>query len=94
MTETRVDTTKTDDENEGLDRIVNGKVQQPPEPAFKRLHLLYILHDVLMHQHSHRHLRYGNEETSEQIAVLVGRLAELTVCGCGGKTSQYLPGQS
>ena len=50
----RVDTTKPGDENEGLGKIVNGKVQQPPEPAFKRLHLLYLIHDLLVYIRHHQ----------------------------------------
>ncbi|KAK5694586.1 hypothetical protein LTR97_009176 [Elasticomyces elasticus] len=44
----RVDTTKRDDANIGLGRIVDGKVQQPPQPHFRRLHILYVVSDVLV----------------------------------------------
>lgn len=44
----RIDTTKSEDCNSGLGKIVNGKVQQPPQAQFKRLHLLYVVSDVLM----------------------------------------------
>ncbi len=84
------------DENEGLGKIVDGKVQQPPEPAFKRLHLLYLVHDVLMHYHSHRLSSgvQGSSEAIEQLRPDVSKLCELAVCGCGGDTrttSTYQP---
>ena len=34
------------DENEGL-QVVNGRLQQPPSAAYRRLHLLHVAHDVL-----------------------------------------------
>lgn len=84
-----MDTTKPGDENEGLGKIIDGRVQQPPEPAFKRLHLLYILHDVLLHYHIHRN-DYDSPElwaTLDRMQPDIARLAELAACGCGGKSS-------
>jgi len=43
----RVDTTKPGEHNEGLGKTVNGRVMQPPQPAFKRLHLLYVLSEAM-----------------------------------------------
>ena len=88
--EARVDTTKPGDENEGLGKIVNGKVQQPPDPAYKRLHLLFIIHDVLSYLKSHpaRHTPGAQAGVSaESLDVLqpsVSTLAELAACGKGG----------
>nr|POE72808.1 uncharacterized protein CFP56_30747 [Quercus suber] len=33
---------------DGLGKIVKGKLQQPPQQAFRCLHLLYIVHDLLL----------------------------------------------
>ena len=87
----RVDTTKPGDENEGLGKIVNGKVQQPPDPAFKRLHILYIVHDVLSYAHSHttdsrrdRHAQIS-QKILQQLQPSVCVLAELAACHSGSK---------
>ncbi|KAK0309822.1 hypothetical protein LTR01_004019 [Friedmanniomyces endolithicus] len=51
----RVGTTGTDDGNAGLGKSVDGKVKEPPQPHFKRLHVLYIVSDVLITlQRQHR----------------------------------------
>lgn len=87
----RIDTTKPGDENEGLGKIINGKVQQPPQPAFKRLHLLYLLHDVLMHIHAHAgrlsQSRVDHESVLGQVRPLATTLVRLAVCGCDGKAA-------
>lgn len=87
----RIDTTKPGDENEGLGKIINGKVQQPPQPAFKRLHLLYLLHDILMHVHAHggrySHSRADHESILGQLRPLATTLARLAVCGCSTKAA-------
>ena len=92
----RLDTTKPGDENEGLGKIVNGKVQQQPEPAFKRLHILYLVHDVLSYIHNHlevsgHSVRYYPRETLEIVRPDVCTLAELAVCGCDGKAAKTAP---
>lgn len=84
-----MDTTKPGDENEGLGKIINGRVQRPPEPGFKRLHILYIIHDVLLHYHTHRD-NYGTSELWDSLDRMqpdVAKLAELAACGCVGKAS-------
>ena len=88
--EVRVDTSKPSDGNEGLGQVVNGKVQQPPEPAFKRLHILYILHDVLSHIYNH----LGNADSTardlvrravmEPLRPSILILLQLAACGGGG----------
>ena len=91
-TEARVDTTKPGDDNEGLGKIVNGKVQQPPEPAFKRLHVLYVVHDVL--SYVQRHGQSGQNyytDSLEQLRHDMCILAELATCGCGGKSVRTAP---
>lgn len=88
-TDARVDTTKPGDENEGLGKIVNGKVQQPPEPAFKRLHLLYIVHNVLSYIHGHGHSSRGFlSDGLEQVRPEICSLAELAACGCTGRATK------
>lgn len=98
----RVDTTKPGPENEGLGKIVRGKVQQPPQPAFKRLHLLYILHDMLMHFHFYASLdgkahkywqvrftqKLDHPDAVVQLRPLATKLARLAVCGCTGKAAK------
>lgn len=87
--ETRVDTTKPGDENEGLGKIIDGKVQQPPQPAFKRIHLLYLLHDVMMHTQAHVDSRVskrkggGQAQSFAQLRPMAATLARLAVCGSG-----------
>ena len=92
----RVDTTKPGDEHEGLGKIVNGKVQQPPEPAFKRLHILYLVHDLLVFVRNHRNNRdsQGQDNSNQLIDQLypdVCALAELAACGCDGKAARTCP---
>lgn len=92
----RVDTTKPGDENEGLGKITNGKVQQPPQPAFKRLHLLYLLHDVMMHiqAHDNEHsFARGNSPRSpllQQLWPLACSLIRISACGCGETNADTL----
>ena len=88
--EARIDTTKAGDENEGLGKIVNGKVQQPPEPAFKRLHILYLIHDLLVYFQRHQGL--GTPlRIAEQLYPDVCVLAQLAACGADGKASRTCP---
>ncbi|KAK5142439.1 hypothetical protein LTR32_005210 [Rachicladosporium monterosium] len=44
----RIDATVADDSTAGLGKSVDGKVKQPPQPQFKRLHILYVVSDVLI----------------------------------------------
>lgn len=84
-----VDTTKPLDGNVGLGRIVKGRVQQPPEPAFKRLHILYIVHDVfcyMMH-----HVKNAQQQIREQMRWKASTLMELAVCHCCGKRGKVTP---
>lgn len=93
----KVDTTKPGDENEGLGKIINGKFPQPPEPAFRRLHILYILHDVLVFIHHHLARSRHSYESSigrvalDQLRPAISTLAELAACGCSGKASKSCP---
>lgn len=73
---TRVDTTKPLDENEGLGKIVNGKVQQPPDPAFRRIHIVYVLHDVLCYD-AHLQETHGSGLLSTSVSVLRNALSRL-----------------
>lgn len=63
----RIDTTKGDDNN-GLGKIINGKIQQPPLPNFKRLHVLYVLHDVLLTMQLHG-IPFSNTDGNTQRAL-------------------------
>ncbi|EMC94100.1 hypothetical protein BAUCODRAFT_141483 [Baudoinia panamericana UAMH 10762] len=47
----RIDTTQPDDANTGLGTNNNGRIQQPPQPHLKRLHLLYLVSDALCAGH-------------------------------------------
>lgn len=88
----RVDTTKPLDGNEGLGKIINGRVQQPPEPAFKRLHILYIIHDVLSRLYTD--YDFDDPERSALIEDLQPRvctLAELAACHCCEKGTKTTP---
>lgn len=49
----RVQTDVANQGFDGLGRIARGKLQQPPQPAFKRLHILYIVHDLLLWSFKH-----------------------------------------
>lgn len=88
----RIDTTKPLDGNEGLGKIVNGRVQQPPQPAFKRLHILYFVHDALCYINNH----FENDvvfkrATLEQFRPKVSTLAELAACRCSDKGTKTTP---
>ena len=89
----KVDTTKPSDENEGLSNAVGGKAQQPPTPAFRRLHLLYIVHDVLIHVRNHVSndprlaQRPQTSATLEQLYPVASTLAELAACGSGNNAT-------
>jgi hypothetical protein len=87
----RVDSTKPTDENEGLGKVVNGKVQQPPEPAFKRLHILYLVHDLLVYIHYHESHHGDHQDLKEQLYHEIGVLAELAACGCDGNAARTYP---
>jgi hypothetical protein len=80
-----VESARAKDEDEGLGRMSDGRLMQPPDAAFKRLHLLYIVHDVLCFlavklknpQHAKSRLRCENSawETLKTHAVLLAQLA-------------------
>lgn len=73
------------DEDEGLGCMSDGKPQQPPDAVFRRLHLLYIVHDVLCFlavrmkdtQHVSNHIRCESSawETLKTHAVILAQLA-------------------
>lgn len=77
---------KAAEENEGLGYMRNGNLMQPPDAAFKRLHLLYVVHDVLSFlavkskepQHS-RYLRC-NDSALETLKTHGLLLAQLAAC--------------
>ncbi|KAK5116138.1 hypothetical protein LTR62_008464 [Meristemomyces frigidus] len=76
----RVDTTKNEPVYTGLGKIVNGKVQQSPQPHFQRLQVLYILSDVLMtHRHRSADSRSPNAESISIIKRYLPLLASLAV---------------
>ncbi|KAK3714023.1 hypothetical protein LTR37_008052 [Vermiconidia calcicola] len=90
-TEYCVDTSKSGDESEGLGNTVGGRIQQPPDPSFIRLHILYIVHDVLTHYRIHTQTRsrsirgYLSDEVLDLLRPDVCKLAELAACQGGGK---------
>jgi hypothetical protein len=73
------------DEDEGLGRMGDGRLMQQPDAAFKRLHLLYVVHDVLCFlavrpkdpQHAKIRLRCEDSawETLKTHALLLAQLA-------------------
>jgi hypothetical protein len=81
----RSESARPKDEDEGLERTSEGKLMQPPDAAFRRLHLLYIVHDVLCfldvrlkdQQHAKGHFRCEDSafETLKTHAVLLAQLA-------------------
>lgn len=90
----RVDTTKGGDEFEGLGKIVSGKEQQPPASASRRLHVLYIVHDVLAFatlrlQKDPGHARAYRLDPAavETLQNAVPTIAQLAVCSDGNPSS-------
>lgn len=80
-----VESARPKDEDEGLGRVTDGRLMQPPDAAFRRLHLLYLLHDVLCFlfiklkdpPHAKSKLRCEDSamETLKTHAVLLAQLA-------------------
>jgi hypothetical protein len=71
---------------EGLGRMWDGKPMQPPEAAFRRLHILYIVHDVLCfvairsRDSLHAHLIQCDDAAWESFKTHAGLLAQLAAC--------------
>lgn len=80
------ETVRPKEEDEGLGRTREGNLEQPPDAAFKRLHILYILHDVLSFvalklkdgRRSHR-IRC-DDAAWESLKTHAGLLAQLAAC--------------
>lgn len=79
------------EELEGLQGFVNGRGMRPPEPFFKRLHALYIIHDVL----SFASLKLGRDDkhaanidglAKQHLQDAIPILAQLAVCADGKRT--------
>lgn len=75
------------DEYEGLGGIVNGKVQQAPNSIFRRLHILYIVHDLLCFVHlklrkDSRHAQAFRVDPAalDHVYAIVPVLTQLAVC--------------
>jgi len=85
----RVDTTRPEDSNAGLGKIVAGMVQQPPQPHFKRLHILYIASDVLTTLH-YRNLD-SRAPNPESVAVIERYLPLLAGLATFRGHSKYAP---
>lgn len=81
-----VEGSKPREEDEGLASTADGKLMQPPNAAFKRVHILYIVHDVLCFiivrsrdaQHA-QHIRY-NDAAIGTLKGHAGVLAQLAAC--------------
>lgn len=75
------------DDDEGLGRTRDGNIMQPPDAAYKRLHILYIVHDVLSFlavkskdlQHAATYSRC-DEAALETLKTHAGLLAQLAAC--------------
>lgn len=80
------ETTRPKEEDEGLGRTREGNLEQPPDAAFKRLHIVHIVHDVLAFvvvktkdsRHNHR-IRCDNVAW-ESLKTHAGLLAQLAAC--------------
>ncbi|KAM0721567.1 hypothetical protein Q7P37_002492 [Cladosporium fusiforme] len=81
-----LESAKPKDEDEGLGRTSNGKLMQPPDAAFKRLHILYVLHDVLCFvavrskdPHHARHI-VCNDSVWQNLKTHASLFAQLAAC--------------
>jgi hypothetical protein len=80
------ETTKPREEDEGLGRTSEGNLQQPPDAAFKRLHILHIVHDVLSYvalkskDRHHIHRIRCDDAAWESLKTHASLLAQLAAC--------------
>jgi hypothetical protein len=80
------ETTKPREEDEGLGRTREGNLEQPPDAAFKRLHILHIVHDVLSYvalksKDSHHINRIRCDDAAwESLKTHASLLAQLAAC--------------
>lgn len=82
-----VDTTTRDPKYEGLGEDYNtGGIKQPPQPAFKRLHVLYLFSDIWIHLRTHQQV--NDEEDFRHVGSC---LAQLAACDCTGKAAKTGP---
>ena len=80
------ETVRSKEDYEGLGRTRDGNLEQPPNAAFKRLHILFIVHDVLSFvavksrdgQHNNRIRCDG--AAWESLKTHAGLLAQLAAC--------------
>jgi len=82
-----VESMRPKDEDEGLRRTSEGRLMQPPDAAFRRLHLLYIVHDVLcflavkLREPKHAKSRLRCEDSAmETLKTHAMLLAQLAAC--------------
>lgn len=81
-----VESARAKDEDEGLGRMSDGSLMQPPDAAFKRLHLLYIVHDVLcflavkLRDPQHASQLQCDDAASETLKTHALLLAQLAAC--------------
>jgi hypothetical protein len=74
------------EEDEGLGRNRDGNLMQPPDAAFKRLHILYIVHDVLCfvvvkpHDSQQINRIQCDDAAWESLKTHAGLLAQLASC--------------
>ena len=74
------------EEDEGLGRTRDGNLMQPPDAAFKRLHILYIVHDVLCFvavkskDSQHMNRIQCDDVAWESLKTHAGLLAQLAAC--------------
>ena len=82
----RSESARPKDEDEGLGRMDDGKLMQPPDAAFKRLHLLYVVHDVLgflavkLKDPQHANKLRCETSTFETLKTHAALLAQLAAC--------------
>jgi hypothetical protein len=74
------------EDDEGLGRTKDGNLMQPPDVAFKRLHVLYIVHDVICNlavrskDSRHASLTQCDDASWESLKTHAGLLAQLAAC--------------
>lgn len=95
----QVDVSSGGDENEGL-QVVNGRSQQPPSAAYRRLHLLHVVHDVLsflttkLKDSAHSQGLACDDLALESLKGHAGIFMQLAACKDSWQSSSTRPGFS
>ncbi|KAK3074816.1 hypothetical protein LTR53_002411 [Teratosphaeriaceae sp. CCFEE 6253] len=84
----RATTTPDDERLLGLPSFINGKAPQLPQPHFKRLHVLYVLSDVLLYMRRHAQTFY-EQANADSHAVLKRHLPYLAALAAFTGNARY-----